>query len=336
MNTTTYTRERILMETTKPLPRSRTMDELSRHTRRQLQTCLEAHENIESIRLDAARLPRGRVVSALLQASRHELSRSFDKILDKERTRAKRDAQTWARQILDDPDTVILDSETTGLFDPIDFVEISVIDVLGNTLFDSRTRPVSFVEHHATRVLREKGEYEDVAGERVRRAPVKIEPGAISAHGILPEDLRAAPSFAKVYPELLRVLEGKRVAVYNAPYDAGVWDQAVERYRLPAGGVDTGAWECLMRARAAFFSEYRYDYEKRDPTPTSFRWQALNGRHRALGDCRKALLVLHEMAGREKPELDPVPPLNPIPLRILNAPPKPPRPIEEDFDNIPF
>ncbi len=54
-----------------------------------------------------------------------------------------------------------------------------------------------------------------------------IEPGATRVHGYTAKSLAESPSFREVYPDLLEALWGKRVVVYNAPYDRRVWDTEV-------------------------------------------------------------------------------------------------------------
>lgn len=316
------------------------LDELARMSRKRLKSCLVAQEQMQKAASTMSAMPRGEVVWAMLGAAHRKANKSFRAILDKEVVRAKIAAMTWARSVLDDPSTVILDSETTGLGAPVDFIEIAVIDRTGRTLFDSRLRPVAYVERPVSYVRGEDGTLDEVVGDPVRRPPLRSSEGALRVHGITEDDLRAAPSFPKMYPELLRILEGKQVIVYNAPYDADVWQQTVERYRLAPGDVDPESWGCAMRAFAGYEGEYRYErdqYQQTNPIPTSFRWQRLFGGHRALGDCRETLKLICKMAGRQVPEFGELPEVKPVPLSVLYAPPPPPAPpVEEDFDNIPF
>lgn len=353
--------------------RQQGLDEVSAKAIRRLEKILSAREDMERAHRPFGRIPRGRVVQALLEAAYEETKKSFRLVLDKEKTRAKRASQTWVREVLDDPDTVIFDSETTGLIDPIDFLEIGVIDRDGNTLFDSRIRPICYVtefemvdddEENPPKFGAPQTAEEKLATEikyrgghaaktdtfrddgtrirRVRREPVSCDEGALQVHGIHPDDLRAAPSFAQVYPDLVAALKGKRVVVYNTAYDGRVWAQTVERYRLDPSGIDPGEWGCAMKAYAGYVGEYRYfddQYREREPYPKSFYWQRLGGEHRALGDCRATLKRLHKMAGREVPELPEMPPVNPIPHRVLYPPPGYERNFEvtdEDFESIPF
>lgn len=159
-------------------------------------------------------------------------------------------------------DVVIFDSETTGLSSPVDFVEIAVVGPTGETLFDS-----------------------------LLKLSCRIEPGARAAHGHTAKSLSSAPGFLDVYPELLEVLYGRRVIVFNASYDRRVWGTAVRK--LGARGALAGElprWECAMRRYTRHFGESA----KRGG---GYRPQKLlSGDHTALGDALATLRLIEGMA----------------------------------------
>jgi hypothetical protein len=96
-------------------------------------------------------------------------------------------AVRWARAMLEPGAAVILDTETTDLFDAA-IVEIAVIDACtGATLLDTLVR-----------------------------ADRPIQPGARAVHGISDADLADAPVWADVLPKLLAVTENRQVLCYNA------------------------------------------------------------------------------------------------------------------------
>src|SRR5215207_5889973 len=113
---------------------------------------------------------------------------------------SREDAVRWARSLLFEGDFVLLDSETTGLRNPIDFVEVGVLSSRGEPLFDSLIKP-----------------------------SCRVEPGASRIRGHTRESLSGERCFVEVYPDLLDVMWAKRVIVYNASYDRRVWDAAVRR-----------------------------------------------------------------------------------------------------------
>lgn len=100
----------------------------------------------------------------------------------------------------------------------------------------------------------------------------------------------SAPTWPAVHDEVLALItQASRVVTYNADFDYRLLDQTARRYGL--GGFDEDKFECAMLGYAAFVGELRGEYE--------FRWWALSGGHRALGDCRAALDRLREMAPNE-------------------------------------
>ena len=155
----------------------------------------------------------------------------------------------------------MLDSETTGLKNPVQFVEIAIVDASARTLFEGTVRPSCRIEVGATRI-----------------------------HGHTAPSLACSPPFWEVYPDLLDALWGKRVVVYNASYDRRVWDTVVRS--LGARGTLAGelpAWECAMRRYTAYVGEP----SKRG----GYRSQKLpGGDHSALGDALATLRLIEEMA----------------------------------------
>jgi DNA polymerase-3 subunit epsilon len=163
------------------------------------------------------------------------------------RTLSREDAIQWA--------------QTTGLGNPIDFVEVGVSSSRGEPLFDSLIEPSCPIDPRASRV-----------------------------HGHTAESLAGERRFFEVYPDLLDVLWEKRVVVYNAAYDRRVWDSAVGRLGARAAlAGELAPWECAMRAFAAYVGER----SKRG----GYKSQKLpGGDHTAIGDARATLRVIELMA----------------------------------------
>jgi DNA polymerase III epsilon subunit-like protein len=132
------------------------------------------------------------------------------------------DCEEWARDVLADPATVILDTETTGLHGYA--CEITVHD--GTTcLIDTLVDP-----------------------------QVPVEPGARQIHGITPEELTGAPVFGVIWPALAGILASRRVVVYNAPFDSGVIRREVQRLGHVVPALE---WECAMRR----YSDWYWDMD---------------------------------------------------------------------------
>lgn len=59
---------------------------------------------------------------------------------------------TWARSLLESREFCVLDSETTGLTPPVQFVEIAIVNASAKTLFEGTVRPNCRIEPGATRI----------------------------------------------------------------------------------------------------------------------------------------------------------------------------------------
>jgi len=179
---------------------------------------------------------------------------------------AHKQAVDWARELLKrDPDSwVILDTETTGLGNDAQVIQIGVLNGRGNILMDN-----------------------------VLVKPTKPIPAdATAVHHITDAMVQAAPAFPNVLPQLLEVVKGKLLVIYNAQYDMRLLVQSGKAHGI-ALSLGVEGYTCAMLRYAEWFGEWN-DYHG------SFRWQKLQGGdHSALGDCRAALDVIRKMAESE-------------------------------------
>lgn len=179
----------------------------------------------------------------------------------------------WAGQALADPEVRILDSETTGLHDEARVVELAVITTGGEIVLDTLLNP----------------------GE-----PIPAE--ASDIHGITDADVAGAPTFAAILPQLTAALHGRRVLIYNAPYDLGRLQHelglALADETDPAAAAK--AWLDAVDAEDAMipYSDWVGDYSS---YWGNNRWQPLNGGHRAAGDCLAVIERLREMTAAVDP-----------------------------------
>jgi DNA polymerase-3 subunit epsilon len=184
----------------------------------------------------------------------------------------KQAAIAWAAAALADEGAVILDTETTGLGEASQVIEVSVIDIHGGVLLDSLCR-------HC------------LLGS--------IPPDASRVHGITDEMLATAPAFPEIYEELKRILQrASRVIVYNAEYDARLLDQTRQAWGLP--DFDVASFDCAMLPYAAFYGEWNdyrgnYKWVKLTTAAARFGIRPKNA-HRALDDASMALMVIRGMA----------------------------------------
>lgn len=170
-----------------------------------------------------------------------------------------------AAQALIDARPVFLDTETTDLGPTAEIVEICILEHDGRPLVDTLVKPTS-----------------------------RITPGAQAVHHITAAMVARAPSWADIWPEVQAALEGRRVAIYNAPFDVQMMQQSHARHRLrwqsPAED-----FVCLMR----LYAQYH----------VSGRWQTLEAAarqcrlpipatHRARADAELTRAVLQALAAR--------------------------------------
>lgn len=176
---------------------------------------------------------------------------------------ARQQSIRWAQKMIATPpsDWLILDTETTGLNEDAEIVQIGVTDGAGNVLMDN-----------------------------LLCAPFgKIPAAATAVHHITDEMVKHAPSFFERYKELSALAAGRIVVIYNKAYDMRLIDQSITRFSSYPLLVPL-RWDCAMLAYSKYVGEWN-DYRK------DFKWQKLQGGdHSALGDCRATLEVIKKMA----------------------------------------
>lgn len=174
------------------------------------------------------------------------------------------------RDALTGKDFLVLDTETTGLYEG-EIVQIAIINSAGEILLDTLVKPVQPIPHDATNI-----------------------------HGITDDMVKDAPSWIDLAPKIKTILEGQLLVVYNATYDRKMMHQTAERHGLPkVEWKEITAWHCAMEAFAEFYGDYN-SYRG------SYRWQKLvmaarhcgvdyEDAHHALADCLMALGVSKHM-----------------------------------------
>lgn len=165
---------------------------------------------------------------------------------------------------------VYLDTETTGLGPAAEIVEIGLVADAGETLFESFVQPAGPVSPEARRV-----------------------------HQITDAQLAAAPAWPAVWPQVQALLEGQRLAIYNAEFDLRLMRQSHQQHGL-SWTWPTQNTVCIMQLYAQFYGQW-------DARKSGYRWQSLESAgqqcgltlrndHRACADARLARAVLHYLA----------------------------------------
>lgn len=84
----------------------------------------------------------------------------------------------------------------------------------------------------------------------IRPAPNYFTDANVAVHGIRPADVQDAPTFAELWPQIYRSLDGQIVAAHWAAFDMGVLTAMLDFYELPYPEMDI-LCSCLI-ARAAY------------------------------------------------------------------------------------
>lgn len=164
--------------------------------------------------------------------------------------------------MLEHPGAIILDTETTGLGDKDQVIQVAAIDMAGNPLIDRLIMPT-----------------------------VPITDGARKVHGIHLKALENAPYFIGITAELQRVLHAAEVVIiYNADYDNRLITQTLKAHNEAPWTWLADISQCAMLQYAAYIGDWSDRFG-------SYKFQRLTGGdHTALGDCGATLDALVEMA----------------------------------------
>jgi len=176
-------------------------------------------------------------------------------------------ALRWAQSIANDKRVLYLDTETTGLGDSAEIVDVALISANGSVLFNTLIKPDRPIPADSSRI-----------------------------HGIYDRDVVGAPSWTGVSAWLGTLLSGARVVVYNAEYDSRIINASCARF----GSIPMASgWECAMIQYAAFVGERGiygdYKWHRLERAAAAMGIQP--GGHRALEDANACRNVVLAMAG---------------------------------------
>jgi DNA polymerase III epsilon subunit-like protein len=164
--------------------------------------------------------------------------------------------QLWVAQ------PVFLDTETTGLGESAEIIEISIVNHDGNVLLDSLVRP--------------------------RRS---IPFDAIQVHGITDEMVRSAPTWMHVWPQVETLLAERSVGIYNAEFDLRMMRQSHQGIGMPWRRFPGDAF-CVMRLYSDFFGARKW--QRLEDAGRQCRI-SLPNTHRAKDDTLLTLAVFKHM-----------------------------------------
>ena len=170
------------------------------------------------------------------------------------------------KHVMDNPGKyVVLDTETTGLYGEI--IELSIVGIDGNVLFDKLLRP-----------------------------KCEIEKGAMAVHGITEAMVAGARTFADEWTEIQAALADRVLIAYNAEFDKGRLEHTAKVHGVSLPALK---WRCLMLKYAEYWGvPGRYEY---------YAWQKLGAActqqgdifeqaHRSLGDALATASLIRRLA----------------------------------------
>ena len=168
---------------------------------------------------------------------------------------------------------VVFDTETTGLDEKAEIVEISCVSSNGEVLLDTLVKPTGPVPE-----------------------------GAYLIHGIGDDALVDAPGITDLLPQITAAFEGRLIGSYNFAYDWKLLRQSLMARGKPMPAeLERLRGFCVMELYAQYWGAWSAYHR-------SYTWQKLGNAllqcgltaegqlHRALSDTRAALEVLRYMA----------------------------------------
>jgi len=192
-----------------------------------------------------------------------------------EKAKTKQEMSAWAKERLMDPDTLIVDVETTGFLnkDPkTEVVSVSLINTQNQVVFASLINP---------------------------NRPIPLD--AQKIHGIDDRVVKNSPPFPVIGQLIAGLMDKKHVVAFNAQFDVHLLVTLMQRYNIEVPDFEVS---CAMEAYSAWVGDWA-------KTKGDWKWQRLpklayGKAHDALVDCQSTLLLLKKMAGdfSDEPKTD--------------------------------
>ena len=190
----------------------------------------------------------------------------------------KQQAVTWAKERLADPNTLIVDVETTGLLhkDPdTEIVQITIINNEGRVVFSTLVNPDRPIPLVAQKV-----------------------------HGIDDRMVKTMPTFSQCIGYLISgIFHEKHIVAFNAGFDVHLIMTLFSKYEIPLPEFECS---CAMEEYAAFVGDW-------SKSKGDYKWQKLpklayGKAHDSMVDALSTLQLLKRMSGdfSDQPEPDDV------------------------------
>lgn len=157
---------------------------------------------------------------------------------------------------------VFLDTETTGLHNSAEIIEISIVDCHGSVLLDTLVKPVYSIPWDVIRV-----------------------------HGITDEMVVGAPLWSEVWPQVEKMLKGRYVGIYNADFDIRMMKQSHSLNGMSWTMTENRNF-CIMKLYAKFYGTGRWQKLESAGRQCGL---ALPNTHRAKDDTLLARAIFEHM-----------------------------------------
>ena len=125
---------------------------------------------------------------------------------------------------------VFLDTETTGTGPSDLIIEVGIVDVGGNVLYEGLVNPGK---------------------------PIPAESSAVN--GITDEDVRDEPRWPEVWPVIELILKDRVIGIYNADFDMRLLRQSCQAHKLE-WTLQMNQSFCMMKLFAAYYGEWNPRY----------------------------------------------------------------------------
>ncbi|NWJ82554.1 3'-5' exonuclease, partial [Enterobacter sp. SECR19-1250] len=163
---------------------------------------------------------------------------------------------------------LFLDTETTGLGNHAEALEIGLTEADGSVVFATRLKPT-----------------------------VAIEPQATSVHGIVEQALTGEPSWPDVAEHLRHIIASRPLIIFNAEFDTRILKQTAAAHGDPAEWLSGLAVHCAMKLAAGYFgATNRYGTISLADAASQAALDQEDRAHSAVADARMTARVVSAIA----------------------------------------
>jgi DNA polymerase-3 subunit epsilon len=179
--------------------------------------------------------------------------------------------------IINTTNAVILDTETTGLSDDDEMVQIAIIDAeTGELLINQLLKPKILISKSASNI-----------------------------HGITNSSVSNCVEYNEIHNDIINIISGKTILAYNLEFDVNMLYQTAFTHNCDLDSLENSGLfsnnHCIMEWYAEFYGDYNDYFD-------SYTWQRLDRAavqqridisdlktHDAFGDCEITRRLIHKV-----------------------------------------